>query len=97
MVVNLKNALHPFDLLFLCMSLCWGLFIEGGVLNDIDKNVLRKVGNRNLDLALLGYVTVIKNILGELGNLEYIKKGWIIDDNQTNIKKRRKLNMDFTN
>ena len=48
------------------MSVCWGLFIEGGVLNDIDKNVLRKVGNRNLDLDLLRRV--------KYGNQEYIRR-----------------------
>ena len=49
---------------------------------------LRKVGYRNLDLALLEVVTVIKDILEELGNPEYVKKGRILNDHQ-NIKKGR--------
>ena len=66
------------------------------MIQAVDKNVLRKVGNRNLNLDLFGCATVIKNILGEFRNLEYIKKGWILDDNQTNIKKGKKLHMEFT-
>ena len=35
--------------------------------------------------------------LGELGNAEYIKKVWILDDNQTNIKKGREITCEIHN
>ena len=72
--------IRKLSFLYLCLSV-GGLFSQGGGFDDIDgrqgMNVLRKVGNRILDLALIRGCYNSQNLLGELGNLAYIKKGRI--------------------